>query len=300
MNRKQQKNKTVKIFSSKDKKTTEKITTTNINININAKKPSHKKTKSLFLNKQEKINNVDKDNAPPSIEPLNEINLKETLSIITEIQSQFESSVKENKKPVEEIERLIDNKLTLDSYIALSSLQKENISTDIERSSVLRIQNYESPFHYIQVGIEGIQECLEDIMTKEDSEDFTIDNKDDDTIISNNTSHVVQYSDEHANTEECPMMQEEDTDFSERAMLDNAFVIPPKNSPFNYQNVKDFTRTRSKRFDVLKQQKSLKKRKSKDDSEITQHIILDLLKDIKIPDEYIHPSNNKDENCLII
>lgn len=39
-------------------------------------------------------------------------------------------------------------------------------------------------------------------MTKEDSEDFTIDNKDDDTIISNNTSHVVQYSDEHANTEE--------------------------------------------------------------------------------------------------
>ena len=141
MNRKQQKNKTVKIFSSKDKKTTEKITTTNINININAKKPSHKKTKSLFLNKQEKINNVDKDNAPPSIEPLNEINLKETLSIITEIQSQFESSVKENKKPVEEIKRLIDNKLTLDSYIALSSLQKENISTDIERSSVLRIQN---------------------------------------------------------------------------------------------------------------------------------------------------------------
>ena len=96
-----------------------------------------------------------------------------------------------------------------------------------------------------------------------------------DSSLSRKTSHVVQYSDEHANTEECPMMQEEDTDFSERAMLENAFVIPPKNSPFNYQNVKDFTRTRSKRFDVLKQQKSLKKRKSKDDSEITQHIILD-------------------------
>lgn len=255
MNRKQQNNKTVKIPSSKDKKTSEKITTTNINININAKKSSHKKTKSLILNKQENINNVDKDNAPPSIEPLNEISLKETLSIITEIQSQFESSVKENKKPIEEIKRLIDNNLTLDSYIALSSLQKENISTDIERNSDLRIQNYESAFHYIQVGIEGIQECLENIMTKEDSEDFTIDNEDDDTILSNNTSHELKYSDAHANTEECPMMEEEDTDFSERAMLENAFVMPPKNSPFNYQNVKDFTRTRSKRFEVLKHQK---------------------------------------------
>ena len=145
-----------------------------------------------FRKKYKKILELDADiYVIQECEPLNEINLKETLSIITEIQSQFESSVKENKKPVEEIKRLIDNKLTLDSYIALSSLQKENISTDIERSSVLRIQNYESAFHYIQVGIEGIQECLEDIMTKEDSEDFTIDNKDDDTIISNNTSHVV-------------------------------------------------------------------------------------------------------------
>ena len=61
-------------------------------------------------------------------------------------------------------------------------------------------------------------------MTKEDSEDFTIDNNED-SILSNSTSNDWRYSEGHANTEECPMIQEEDTDFSERAMLEHAFIM---------------------------------------------------------------------------
>ena len=43
----------------------------------------------------------------------------------------------------------------------------------------------------------------------------------------------------------------EDTDFQEGIMLENALVMPPKSSGFNYQIVKDMTRTRSKKFGVM-------------------------------------------------
>ena len=60
-------------------------------------------------------------------------------------------------------------------------------------------------------------------------------------------------------------------------MLENVFVIPPKNSPFNYQNVKDMTRTRSKKFSVMNHEsfnkKKMKEEKDKRINKSTQNIL---------------------------
>ena len=49
-----------------------------------------------------------------------------------------------------------------------------------------------------------------------------------------------------------------DTDFQEGIMLENIVVMPPKNSGFNYQVVKDMTRMRSKNFAVMKHNANIK------------------------------------------
>ena len=44
---------------------------------------------------------------------------------------QFENSLKETKKPIEEIKKLIDNNINMNNYIPLSQTQKNNITEDI-------------------------------------------------------------------------------------------------------------------------------------------------------------------------
>ena len=90
-------------------------------------------------------------------------------------------------------------------------------------------------------------------------------------------------------------------------MLENAFVLPPKNSPFNYQNVKDMTRTRSKKFSVLSHDKKTEpKRKSLDDTqgkEKKRKIILESIHNANIIDEEASPKesikNKDEEKCLV-
>ena len=92
--------------------------------------------------------------------------MAETLTIISEIQKQFENSVNENKKPLEEIKQILDNNININNYVPLSNQQKINMTNDIERSSDLRIQNYEQAFKYIKTSLNGIKHSLEDIVTQ--------------------------------------------------------------------------------------------------------------------------------------
>lgn len=273
----------------------------------------HKRTNSFQSNKGINTLKISKDisSSPSTPNPKKEFTLTETLQIISEIQNQFDNSVKENRKPLEEIKRLIDNNLSIDNYIALSDLQKENISTDIERSSDLRIQNYQTAFNYIRTSLDGIKDCLEKIITNEDdSEGFDssldiIENDNDD--IGDQNEKKIYHTYRGKKIKKGNENVEEDTDFSEGVMLENAFVLPPKNSPFNYQNVKDMTRTRSKKFSVLSHDKKTEpKRKSLDDTqgkEKKRKIILESIQNANIIDEEASPKesikNKDEEKCLV-
>ena len=259
----------------------------------NKKVSLHKRTSSFqsksFCNQLE---------APPvASPPKNEFALTETLEIISEIQNQFDNSVKENKKPLEEIKRLIDNNLNINNYIALSDLQKENITNDIERSSELRIQNYNTAFNYIRTSLEGIKDCLEKIVSnEEESEDDIIESDDN----SENKTTFLTYRESSTKQGD----NEEDTDFSEGVMLENAFVLPPKNSPFNYQNVKDMTRTRSKKFSVMNHE-GFNKKKMKEEKDKRIKKVMDTIKEVKIPNKEKDSKVDKEDkskegdNCFI-
>lgn len=212
---------------------------------------------------------------------------------------------------MEEIKRLIDNNLSIDNYIALSDLQKENITTDIERSSDLRIQNYQTAFNYIRTSLDGIKDCLEKIITnEEESEGFDssldiIENDNDDIGEQNEKKVYHTYRGKTFKMDNENV--EEDTDFSEGVMLENAFVLPPKNSPFNYQNVKDMTRTRSKKFSVLSHEKKTEpKRRSLDEKqgkEKKRKKILESIQNTNIIDEEASSKeslkNKEEEKCLL-
>ena len=214
---------------------------------------------------------------------IKELNLTETLNIISDIQMQFENSLKENKTPIEEIKKLIHNNINMNNYIPLSESQKNNIIDDIKKSSELRIKNYEMAFFYMKSSLDEIKFSLENIVKQEEEKNSENNNQ---IQYSNNnileslssSENVLENSNEIKNTNLTTEKDElnilktyenennnkknkskekniqrkliEDTDFQEGIMLENALVIPPKSSGFNYQSVKDMTRTRSKRFCV--------------------------------------------------
>ena len=89
-----------------------------------------------------------------------EFSLNETLKIISEIQKQFEDNVRNNKKPLDAIKKIINNEYTIFTYVPLSQFQKDNIMKDIESSSELRTKNYEMAFHYIIKAIEDIRKLI--------------------------------------------------------------------------------------------------------------------------------------------
>lgn len=89
-----------------------------------------------------------------------EFNLLESLSIISEIQHLFESSVNENKKPIEDIKKLLTTSLTLKDYFPLNSKEKTIIEHDIIDSSDLRIENYQIAFEHIFDSLEKIKNTL--------------------------------------------------------------------------------------------------------------------------------------------
>ena len=94
----------------------------------------------------------------------------ETIKIISDIQKKFEESIKENIKPIDEVKKLINNNLNINNYLPLSKKQKENISKDIDKSSILRIQNYDTVFNFMHNSLNEIQNSLRNIIsTKEKS-----------------------------------------------------------------------------------------------------------------------------------
>ena len=249
-----------------------------------------------------------------------EFSLNETLKIISEIQKQFEDNVRNNKKPLDVIKKIINNEYTIFTYVPLSQFQKENIMKDIERSSELRTKNYEMAFHYIIDAIEDIRKIIRNYVSKEKKkynneknnnnikDKFEMNEiKEEKEIeleieikkknkIKENKKEIVKKNinikkeekkkenkieeNKRENKKEKEIKEEniinpntiskktrnkvnnnidniDDTDYKDDIMLENAFIIPPKTSGFNYQLVKDMTRMRSKRFSVFQHESHL-------------------------------------------
>ena len=89
----------------------------------------------------------------------------ETIKIISDIQKKFEESIKENIKPIDEVKKLINNNLNINNYLPLSKKQKEKIEKDIDKSSILRIQNYDTVFNFMQNSLNEIQNFLRNIIS---------------------------------------------------------------------------------------------------------------------------------------
>ena len=248
-----------------------------------------------------------------------EFSLNETLKIISEIQKQFEDNVRNNKKPLDAIKKIINNEYTIFTYVPLSQFQKDNIMKDIESSSELRTKNYEMAFHYIIKAIEDIRKLIGNYYVsiekkknkhennnninhnikmneiieekeieieienknkikkenkKEEIKKNIITNKEEkkkekkieekkkedikekeikkDKIIHSNTISIKTRNKVNINIDDI-----DDTDYKDDIMLENAFIIPPKTSGFNYQLVKEMTRMRSKRFSVYQHESHL-------------------------------------------
>ena len=262
----------------------------NILKQINKENKSNLNTEENIKNKQNNNNIIKSNNRQITTDNKNnenvlfsikEFNLTETLNIISDIQMQFENSLKETKKPIEEIKKLIDNNINMNNYIPLSESQKNNIIDDIQKSSELRIKNYEMAFFYMKTSLDDIKYSLQNIVEQEEekntetieqekySNNSLIDScysSENELEKSNENKNVNTKKDElnilktyeNENNNNKNKSKEktikrkliEDTDFQEGIMLENALVIPPKSSGFNYQSVKDMTRTRSKRFCV--------------------------------------------------
>ena len=265
-------------------------------------------------------NSIIEKNNSNNVTVKKEFSLNETLNIISEIQKQFEDNVRNNKKPLDAIKKIINNEYTIFTYVPLSQFQKENIMKDIERTSDLRIKNYEMTFHYIINSIDDIRKLIGNYVSKEknksnndnnnkinenfqmneikEEKEFEIEignknikkedqkeedkiniinkkeKKKDNNLITENKIDKTKEKDIKEEKEENIINTNiiskktrnkvninidniEDTDYKDDIMLENAFIIPPKTSGFNYQIVKEMTRMRSKRFSVFQHESHL-------------------------------------------
>lgn len=85
----------------------------------------------------------------------------ETIKLISEIQKNFEESVKANNNEPEEIKKLVKLSIDINDYIPLSEEEKTNLENDIIKSSDLRIQNYKTAFSYIDTALNKIKNALD-------------------------------------------------------------------------------------------------------------------------------------------
>ena len=265
-------------------------------------------------------NSTIEKNSINSVNVNKEFSLNETLKIISEIQKQFEDNVRNNKKPLDAIKKIINNEYTIFTYVPLSQFQKDNIMKNIERSSELRTKNYEMAFHYIIKAIEDIRKLIgnyyvsiekkknkhennnninHNIIMNEIKEEKEIEleiekgnknkkkeNKKEEIKKNINTNKEEKKEEKkieekkkedikekeikkdklrHSNTISKKTRNKvninidniDDTDYKDDIMLENAFIIPPKSSGFNYQLVKEMTRMRSQRFSVYQHESHL-------------------------------------------
>ncbi|MCQ2815991.1 MAG: hypothetical protein MJ252_01885 [archaeon] len=292
------------------------------------------KKESNELNGQQSSNNAVIHPNIPSINNNLSLNVKEdmfikAIEIINEIQTQFEKCFQESRSE-DDIKKIIGSKTDLDSYIPLTEEQKDHMTKDIKKSSELRMENYKTVFSYIESSLNDIKIYYETNKNNESegSEDdkSTKGNKKNirDTLLiikqksqekgekekkekiksiplppknkngnDNNTNTNIK---SNGSTSLKNEYSNEDTDFSESAMLENAFVVPPKNSPFNYQNVKDMTRYRSKKFSIYpSKRKSTKKTLNKENKKINIDQILPEENYVNTDSEEEKEEKNKEE-----
>lgn len=269
--------------TSRNSNNTPKTSKTNLTENIPNESDTHSSPKP-------KSNNIISKNETNNKSNIKEMNFIDAIDIINEIQEQFAKSVQNNKQ-LEEIKKIIgDNNLDIMNYIPLTDIEKNSITEDIEKSSELRIQNYNTVFNYIKVSLDDIQAFLENNENENKTEEkkkverkktksktHYENSKEQNQIklkrlksrnliakeITENIKQTKIENNKNDNSENMDIIREntlgEDADFSAGIMQENALVLPPKSSPFNYQIVKDLSRMRSKKFSVRDNTKITKK-----------------------------------------
>ncbi len=188
--------------------------------------------------------------------------MNDTLNIIAELQKQFSNIINENNKPLNKTQKIINiDYLNIYNYVPLSENEKKNILNDIERTSELRIQNYETAFNFIHNSLNSIQNYFKNYMINEENQDlnearlFFDKDKDNETDkedfdklkISSSSdddgSIIFQNDDNYTNNIITPKKNSnknnfEETDFHEE-LSENTKIIPPNNltnEKFNIRN----------------------------------------------------------------
>ncbi len=191
-----------------------------------------------------------------------DFSMSETLNIISEIQKHISHIIKDNNKPLNIINKILNKDyLNIYNYVPLSENQKKNISDDIERTSELRIQNYETAFNFINNSLNSIQKFFKNYLRNEENQDlnearlffdFEKDNETDkedfdklkiSSSSDDDGSIIFQNDDNYTNNIITPKKNSnknnfEETDFHEE-LSENTKIIPPNNltnEKFNIRN----------------------------------------------------------------
>ena len=175
--------------------------------------------------------------------------LFETINIITKIQNRFEESIRQNKKPMNEINNLINNKTKINNYLPLNKKQKDNILNDANNSSLLRIQNYNTVFNYIYNCLNDIHNSLGNLIISKDN-DYISHN-----INLNNNVNIIINIDNKIKRK-----------YFHNFSMNNIF----SNKKLRFKNTKDLIEPRQKSNDLMRRQKNkeLKLNENKNNIEI--------------------------------
>ena len=210
------------------------------------------------INKNLEFDNININNNLSS----KDFSMTETLNIISELQNQFSNMIKENNKPLNRINQILNKDyLNIYNYVPLSENQKKNISDDIERTSELRIQNYETAFNFINNSLNSIKKFFKNYIRNEENQDLNearlffdvekdneTDKEDFDKLKISSSSDddgsiIFQNDDNYTNNIITPKKDRnknnfDETDFHEE-ILENTKIIPPNNltnDKFNFRN----------------------------------------------------------------
>ena len=210
------------------------------------------------INKNLEFDNININNNLSS----KDFSMTETLNIISELQNQFSNMIKENNKPLNRINQILNKDyLNIYNYVPLSENQKKNIEDDIERTSELRIQNYETAFNFINNSLNSIKKFFKNYIRNEENQDLNearlffdvekdneTDKEDFDKLKISSSSDddgsiIFQNDDNYTNNIITPKKDRnknnfDETDFHEE-ILENTKIIPPNNltnDKFNFRN----------------------------------------------------------------
>jgi hypothetical protein len=214
---------------------------------------------------------------------------QESLKILNKITQEFEISAKNNLNSFlydQQFNKVINGIQLDDKSNFLSENEKVMINKEIIETSEKRLKNYSAVFGLLNSSLADIKDCFVNLNNKNESSDNVLNdyNRKSSQLDYNHKqckqliNYIVKnkelrqrYSlneqdfnklhlgtiEENNNEADCDIfsVDEASCDFSEASMLENALVLPPKNSAFNYLNVKEIIRQRSKKFQLNKEHK---------------------------------------------